>query len=78
MAFNRRRMGNRKKKSCYYCPDNKEPIDYKDTQTLLKYISDRGKILPRRVTGSCASHQRDVTRAVKKARVLGLIPFVKE
>lgn len=79
MAFVKKRMNNnRKKKVCQFCPDTAEQIDYKDVAKLSKYVSDRGKILPRRVTGACAAHQRKITRAIKKARVLGLLPFVKE
>lgn len=79
MAFVKKRMNNnRKKKVCQFCPDTAEQIDYKDVAKLSKYVSDRGKILPRRVTGACAAHQRKITKAIKKARVLGLLPFVKE
>ena len=82
MAFNntnKRRMGNnRKKKVCAYCPDKTDEIDYKDVNKLSKFVSDRGKILPRRVTGACAIHQRAVTRAVKKSRVVGLMSFIRE
>lgn len=79
MAFVKKRMNNnRKKKVCQFCPDTAEQIDYKDVAKLSKYVSDRGKILPRRVTGACAAHQRKITTAIKKARVLGLLPFVKE
>lgn len=75
MNFNKKRVNlNRKKKVCTYLS---EEIDYKDVEKLKKYVSERGKILPRRVTGACATHQRKVTKAIKKARVAGLMPFIK-
>ncbi|MCD1147330.1 30S ribosomal protein S18 [Peptoniphilus sp. KCTC 25270] len=64
-----------RKKVCAFCADKSKEIDYKDAQTLKKYISDRGKILPRRVTGTCAKHQRKVTTAVKRARQIALLPY---
>ncbi len=64
-----------RRKVCAYCADKNKTIDYKDTQTLKRYISDRGKILPRRVTGSCAKHQRKITTAIKRARQIALIPY---
>ena len=71
----RRRPMHRKKKVCVFCgKDN--VIDYKDTAKLKKYISERGKILPRRVTGNCAKHQRAITVAIKRARHLALMPYV--
>ncbi|MDD7363666.1 MAG: 30S ribosomal protein S18, partial [Firmicutes bacterium] len=63
------------KKVCVYCADKDKKIDYKDTQTLKHFISDRGKILPRRVTGACAKHQRKITTAVKRARQVALLPY---
>lgn len=73
-GFKRRPM-HRKKKVCVFCgKDN--VIDYKDTAKLKKYISERGKILPRRVTGNCARHQRAITVAIKRARHLALMPYV--
>lgn len=68
----------RKRKGCSYCQDKNAVIDYKDTKKLQKYLSERGKILPRRVTGNCAKHQRAVTIAVKRARIIALLPFVSE
>jgi small subunit ribosomal protein S18 len=65
-----------KRKVCTFCADRLEPIDYKDQTRLRKYISERGKILPRRISGNCASHQRALTVAVKRARVIALLPFV--
>ncbi|MGI5989288.1 MAG: 30S ribosomal protein S18 [Lachnospiraceae bacterium] len=68
----------RRKKVCRFCAKNAAPIDYKDTETLRQFISERGKILPRRVTGCCAKHQRAVTTAVKRARHLALLPYMSE
>ncbi len=64
-----------KKKACAFCKDNAQPIDYKDTNLLRKYISDRGKIRARRVTGNCTQHQRDIATAVKNAREVSLLPY---
>ena len=64
-----------KKKVCAFCKDNAAPIDYKDTNLLRKFISDRGKIRARRVTGNCTQHQRDVATAVKNAREVALLPY---
>ena len=69
-----RRKG--RKKICHFCVDRIEVIDYKDTARLRKYISERGKILPRRVTGTCAAHQRKLTVAIKRARYIALLPYV--
>lgn len=67
-----------KKKICAFCVDNVKDIDYKDVDKLRRYLSERGKILPRRITGNCAKHQRQLTRAIKRARVMALLPFVSE
>jgi small subunit ribosomal protein S18 len=64
-----------KKKVCVFCKDKAAPIDYKDTTLLRKYISDRGKIRARRVTGNCAQHQRDIATAVKNSREMALLPY---
>ena len=73
----KRRGGRRRKKVCVFCgKDN--VIDYKDTAKLKKYVSERGKILPRRVTGTCAKHQRAITVAVKRARHIALMPYTVE
>ena len=64
-----------RKKVCNFCVDRVEEIDYKDVEKLKKYVSDKGKILPRRVTGTCAKHQRKVTEAIKRARTIALLPF---
>ena len=74
----RRRTVRRRKKVCVFCADPNQVIDYKDANLVRKYISERGKILPRRITGNCAKHQRALTVAVKRARQLALIPYVVE
>lgn len=67
--------GNRRKKICQFCADKTENIDYKAVDTLKKYITERGKILPKRITGTCAMHQREVTTAIKRARIVALLPY---
>lgn len=67
-----------KKKVCMFCVDKVDHIDYKDTAKLRRYVSERGKIVPRRISGSCAKHQRQLTVAVKRARIVALLPFVTE
>lgn len=74
----RRRPVRRRRKVCAFCEDSNLVIDFKDVNTLKKYISERGKILPRRITGSCAKHQRAVTLAVKRARHVALLPYTVE
>ena len=71
------RRGGRKgrRKVCGFCVDKVESVDYKDVAKLRRYISERAKILPRRVTGTCARHQRELTVAIKRARHLALLPF---
>ena len=71
------RRGGRKgrKKVCGFCVDKVESIDYKDVARLRRYISERAKILPRRVTGTCARHQRALTTAIKRARQVALLPY---
>ncbi len=64
-----------RRKYCAFCKDKVEYIDFKDTQMLRRYMSDRGKIRPRRVTGTCAQHQRDLSIAIKRAREMALIPY---
>ncbi len=90
MAFNKsdkadgprtRRPGmgmRRRKKVCAFCEDATKKVDYKDVATMKKYVSERGKILPRRITGTCAMHQREITNAVKRARHIALMPYVVE
>lgn len=70
------RKGHRK--VCQFCVDKIEYIDYKDVARLRRYMSERAKILPRRVTGTCARHQRDLTIAIKRARQVALVPFVTD
>ena len=73
----RRRAPHRRKKVCVFCgKDN--VIDYKDVNKLKRYISERGKILPRRITGDCAKHQRALTVAIKRARHVALMPYVTD
>ena len=67
--------GGGRRKSCQYCRDKVEFVDYKDISTLRKFISDRGKIRARRVTGNCSQHQRDVAIAVKNSREMALLPY---
>ena len=74
----RRPLGRRRKKVCVFCGKEGGDIDYKDTAKLRRYISERGKILPRRITGTCAKHQRELTTAIKRARHLALLPYVVE
>jgi small subunit ribosomal protein S18 len=77
---NDRRPNNRKgrKKVCSFCVERVEKIDYKDIGRLNRFISDRAKILPRRVTGTCAAHQRELTTAIKRARIIAFLPFSSE
>ena len=74
----KRRPNRRRRKVCAFCADKIEMIDYKDTQRLRRYLSERGKIVPRRVTGTCARHQRQLTTAIKRARHLALLPYVTD
>ena len=67
-----------RKKVCAFCVDKVESIDYKDTQKLRKFTSDRAKILPRRVTGTCARHQRELTTAIKRARQVAHMPYTSD
>ncbi|MDO4670203.1 MAG: 30S ribosomal protein S18 [Aerococcus sp.] len=75
MAQNRRRGGRRRRKVCYFCANHMDHIDYKDADLLKRFMSEKGKILPRRVTGTCAKHQRTLTAAIKRARIMALVPF---
>lgn len=75
----RRSRGRRgRRKICAFCADKNAVIDYKDTARLRRYISERGKILPRRMTGTCAKHQRELAMAIKRSRVMALMPYVKD
>lgn len=87
MFMRRRRDDDKKKKAkrkgrplarkrvCRFCADKKLSIDYKDGKALMAFTTERGKIVPRRISGNCATHQRDVTLAIKRARILAFIPF---
>lgn len=75
---NDRMRPRKRKKVCSFCVDKIEHIDYKDVNRLRKYISERAKIIPRRVTGTCARHQRDLTTAIKRARQVALLPYVAD
>ena len=85
MAFNKaadkdgapmkRRPMHRRKKVCVFCADSTNVIDYKDANKLKRFVSERGKILPRRITGTCAKHQRALTVAVKRARQIAILPY---
>lgn len=72
------RRNKKKKKVCNFCVDKVESIDYKDVNKLRKYVTERGKILPRRITGNCARHQRQLTRAIKRARNVALLPYTTD
>lgn len=66
------------RKPCKFCKDNIHYVDYKDERKLRRFMTDRGKITPRRITGTCAKHQRILAAAVKRARIIALVPFVRE
>ena len=72
------RQNKRHKKVCQFCADKIDHVDYKDISRLRKCVSERSKILPRRVTGTCAFHQRQLTIAVKRARHMALIPYISD
>ena len=81
MAMERENRGPRtrkRRKVCQFCADKCDWIDYKDAAKLHRYISERGKILPRRTTGTCAMHQRELTVVIKRARQIALLPFVTD
>ncbi len=67
-----------RKKICAFCADKSKNIDYKDINNLKKHVTDRGKILPRRVSGTCAKHQRELTIAIKRSRQVALLPYTAE
>ena len=73
-----RGMRRPKKKICSFCVDKVQGIDYKETAKVRKFITERGKILPRRISGNCAVHQRQLTVAIKRARQIALLPFTSE
>ena len=68
----------RRKKVCQFCAEKCESIDYKDAAKLRRFVSERSKILPRRTTGTCAMHQRQLTEAIKRARQVALLPYVTD
>ena len=75
----KRRVVRRRKKVCVFCADKTNAgIDYKDVNKLKRYVSERGKILPRRITGNCAKHQRQLSEAIKRARAIALMPYSVE
>lgn len=67
-----------RKKVCSFCAEKSKNIDYKDVAKLKKFVTERGKILPRRISGTCAKHQREVTKAIKLARNIALLPFTTD
>ena len=80
MAYDKSARPNRKgrKKVCAFCVEKVDKIDYKDTAKLRRYTSERAKILPRRITGTCAKHQRELTTAIKRARQIALLPYTSD
>jgi len=68
----------KKRRQCNFCADKIEHIEYKEIPRLRRYITERGKILPRRITGNCAHHQRQLTIAIKRARTMALLPYTAE
>ncbi|QGU96739.1 30S ribosomal protein S18 [Clostridium bovifaecis] len=79
MSFvNKKGAKRRRKKVCAFCSDKSAFIDYKDVNKLRKYVTERGKILPRRISGNCAKHQRELTLAIKRARNVALLPFTTD
>ena len=64
------------KRPCRFCSEHVDQVDYKDLERIGRYVTDRGKILPSRLTGTCARHQRVLTRAIKRARFMALLPYV--
>lgn len=71
-------LDKKKKKNCNFCADKVEAIDYKDVQKLRRYLTEAGKIIPRRITGTCAEHQRMLARAIKRAREASLLAYVMD
>ena len=67
-----------RRKVCKFCVDKATSIDYKDVRTLEKFVTERGKIMPRRMSGTCAKHQRHLAMAIKRARVMALLPYVSD
>ena len=75
---NDRARGRKRRKVCSFCVDKVEHIDYKEAAKLRRYLSERGKILPRRTTGTCAKHQRQLTIAIKRSRHVALLPYISD
>jgi small subunit ribosomal protein S18 len=82
MAFQRTQKNTRfrrtRRKPCTFCVERVQEIDYKAQPRLKRFVNDRGKILPRKTTGTCASHQRELATAIKRARIIALLPFTSE
>jgi len=78
MAMLKKRRSFRRQKICKYCVDKIEAVDFKDVKRLRNFITDRGKIIPRRISGNCALHQRQLAVAIKRARSIALLPFAAE
>lgn len=78
MAYNKGGARKGRRKVCQFCVEKCDHIDYKDASKLKKYTSERAKILPRRVTGTCAKHQRELTIAIKRARQIAILPYTAE
>ena len=78
MANERMSRPRKRKKVCQFCVDKATSIDYKDAAKLRRFVSERGKILPRRTTGTCAAHQRQLTVAIKRARMIALLPYAAD
>ena len=76
MAFVRRGGGGGPKKACRFCTDKVRDIDYKELSRLARYVTERGKMIPSRITGTCATHQRALSVAIKRARYMALLPYV--
>ena len=72
------RMKKQRKKVCPLCSDKNFVLDYKNFDVMKKFVNDKGKILPRRTTGACAKHQRDITLAIKRARQIAILPYTQE
>ncbi|NLB18391.1 MAG: 30S ribosomal protein S18 [Syntrophomonadaceae bacterium] len=73
-----KRERKKKRRPCSFCAEKVEFVDYKDVPRLRRFITEKGKILPRRITGNCAHHQRQITTAIKRARNIALLPFSSE
>jgi len=73
-----RERGRKRRKVCSFCVDKIESIDFKEVGRLRRYLTERGKLLPRRISGNCAGHQRQLTKAVKRARQIALLPYTAD